>query len=90
MRVNAAVGTWAWRVNSEEFAERIARVGNECSRIVVAIGGPYGHDDAMRQRADWLLRLSDMVLNHKVARVVVLEQIYRAWTIIRGEPYHHR
>jgi len=57
--------------------------------IVFCIGGPYGHTDAMRGRANEVIRLSDCVLNHQVARVVLLEQIYRGWTIIRNEPYHH-
>ena len=43
----------------------------------------------MRERADRAIRLSSMVMNHQVARLVLLEQIYRAWTILKGEPYHH-
>lgn len=57
--------------------------------ILFCIGGPYGHTEAVRDRADQVIRLSDLVLNHQVARVVLLEQIYRGWTIIRNEPYHH-
>ena len=53
-----------------------------------AIGGPDGHGPAVRERADKTLALAPMVLAHQVARVVVLEQLYRAWTLIRGEPYH--
>jgi rRNA large subunit m3Psi methyltransferase RlmH len=52
-------------------------------------GGPFGHAKEVRQRADDQIRLSSMVLNHQVAHVVLLEQLYRAWTILRGEPYHH-
>ena len=43
----------------------------------------------VESRADIKLRLSEMVMNHRVARIMLLEQIYRAWTIVRGEPYHH-
>ena len=43
----------------------------------------------VRTRANESIRLSSMVLNHQVAHVVLLEQLYRAWTILRGEPYHH-
>ncbi len=57
--------------------------------LLFAIGGPYGHDDDVRARADRLVRLSDLVLNHAVARVVLVEQIYRACAIRTGSPYHH-
>jgi 23S rRNA (pseudouridine1915-N3)-methyltransferase len=57
--------------------------------IVFCIGGPYGHTDEVRARADRVVSLSNCILNHQVARVVLLEQIYRAWAIIRREPYHH-
>lgn len=58
-------------------------------RCVFVIGGPYGHDPSVRQKAWRTLRLSRMVLNHQVARVVLYEQLYRAFTVLRGEPYHH-
>ncbi len=54
-----------------------------------AMGGAYGHAPAVRERARLTLSLSPMVLNHAVARVVLVEQIYRACTIRAGEPYHH-
>lgn len=54
-----------------------------------AIGGAYGHPPAARTAAWKTIRLSAMVLNHAVARVVMLEQLYRACTIRAGEPYHH-
>lgn len=59
------------------------------SPLVFAIGGPYGHDEPMRRRADRVVRLSDLVLNHAVARVVLVEQLYRACAIRSGSPYHH-
>jgi 23S rRNA (pseudouridine1915-N3)-methyltransferase len=57
--------------------------------LVFLIGGPFGHDARVRDRAARTLRLSGCVLNHAVARIVLLEQLYRGWTILRGEPYHH-
>lgn len=57
--------------------------------LVFVLGGPFGHAPAVRQRGDDTIRLSRMVLNHQVANVVLLEQLYRAHTILRGEPYHH-
>jgi 23S rRNA (pseudouridine1915-N3)-methyltransferase len=54
------------------------------------IGGPYGLDPTVREHAWRTLRLSDLVLNHAVARVVLIEQLYRAVQIRVGSPYHHR
>ncbi|MCP4870399.1 MAG: 23S rRNA (pseudouridine(1915)-N(3))-methyltransferase RlmH [Proteobacteria bacterium] len=53
------------------------------------IGGAWGLSDAVKARADDTIRLSSMTLPHELARVVLLEQLYRAWTIIRREPYHN-
>ncbi len=53
------------------------------------IGGPYGLSDSLRQRADLVLSLSPMTLTHQMARLLLLEQLYRCCTIIRNEPYHH-
>lgn len=57
--------------------------------LVFALGGPYGHGTAVRARAWRVVRLSSLVLNHQVARLVLVEQIYRATTVIDGVPYHH-
>lgn len=54
-----------------------------------ALGGAFGHAPVVRERARVSLSLAPMVLNHAVARVVLVEQIYRACTIRAGEPYHH-
>ncbi len=58
-------------------------------RLVFLIGGPFGHHERTRAKAHRLLALSPMVLNHQIARVLLLEQIYRGFTLIRGIPYHH-
>ena len=57
--------------------------------IAFVIGGPFGHAEDVRNMSDDTIRLSRCVLNHSVACVVLVEQLYRAWTIIKGEPYHH-
>lgn len=57
---------------------------------VVVIGGAHGLSNEVRRRADLLLSLSAMTLPHQVARLLLLEQLYRGCTIIRNEPYHHR
>ncbi len=53
------------------------------------IGGPYGLSETLRKRADLVLSLSSMTLTHQMARLLLLEQLYRCCTIIRNEPYHH-
>ena len=58
-------------------------------RIVFAIGGPYGHGPAVRKAAWKTLALSRMVLNHELARAALVEQLYRASTLLWGGSYHH-
>ena len=53
------------------------------------IGGPYGFSPAVYDRADMKLGLSRLTFTHEMARVLTAEQLYRAMTILRGEPYHH-
>lgn len=58
--------------------------------IVFVIGGAYGFSKAVYERADELFSLSKMTFSHQIVRVIFLEQLYRAFTIMKGEPYHHR
>uniref|UniRef100_A0A383VJ92 Uncharacterized protein n=1 Tax=Tetradesmus obliquus TaxID=3088 RepID=A0A383VJ92_TETOB len=74
---------------SEDIARLISQAGDNGTPLAFVVGGPFGHGAAVIARADDSIRLSNMVLNHQVAYVVLLEQLYRGWTIIRGEPYHH-
>jgi len=79
------------QLSSPELAALIAersRAGG-AGRLVFAVGGPFGVDESVRRRANQVLSLSRMTLPHELARVVLLEQLYRAWTILRGEKYHH-
>ena len=77
-------------VSSADVARLLSDAGEaNPSALVFAIGGPFGHGAAVRERADDSIRLSAMVLNHQVARLVLAEALYRGWTILRGEPYHH-
>jgi 23S rRNA (pseudouridine1915-N3)-methyltransferase len=57
--------------------------------VVFVIGGPYGFDPSLQNRADEKLSLSKMTFSHQMVRLFFLEQVYRAFTIIKGEPYHH-
>jgi 23S rRNA (pseudouridine1915-N3)-methyltransferase len=56
--------------------------------LVFAIGGPDGHDDALRKRANHLIAFGRATMAHRLVRLVLLEQIYRGYRILRGEPYH--
>jgi 23S rRNA (pseudouridine1915-N3)-methyltransferase len=77
-------------VTSPQLANMIARAGDDgVTRLVFLIGGAYGHGAAARRRADESVRLSELTLQHAVARVVLLEALYRGWAILRGDPYHH-
>ncbi len=58
-------------------------------RVLFVIGGPWGLSDEVYSRADFRLSLSRMTFPHQLVRLVFLEQLYRAFTIIKGEPYHH-
>lgn len=75
-------------LSSPELAALLGRWRDEGRDVVFAIGGDEGHDDAVRARAHVVWALSRAVMPHRLARVVVIEQLYRAFTILRGEPYH--
>ena len=75
---------------SESFADLLVRVSdNGYSSLTCVVGGPFGLDQSVRDMADETVCLSKCVLNHSVAHIVLMEQLYRAWTIVKGEPYHH-
>ncbi len=63
--------------------------GNSVKRLVFIIGGPYGFDDRVYQRAKAKISLSKMTFSHQMVRLFFVEQVYRAYTILRGEKYHH-
>lgn len=77
------------QLSSEGFARWMeARMGEGDSHVAFVVGGSAGLDDAVLGRAKEKLSLGSMTLPHQLARVVLLEQVYRAFRIIRGEPYH--
>ncbi len=76
-------------LRSVDFARWLERKQQSARRLVFVIGGPYGFSPAVYQRADEQLSLSKMTFSHQMVRLVFTEQLYRACTIIRGEPYHH-
>ena len=75
---------------SRQFADFISRKAVELPRsLIFVVGGPYGFSKAVYDRADAMLSLSNMTFPHELIRLFFVEQIYRAGTITRGEPYHH-
>ena len=75
---------------SIEFAEMIQRrMSAGTKRLVFVIGGPYGFSDAVYQRSNSKLSLSKMTFSHQIVRAIFTEQLYRAFTILKNEPYHH-
>lgn len=76
--------------SSVEFSKQIQKYLNmPGKRMVFIIGGPYGFAPEIRERAQQTLSLSKMTFNHQMAKLFFLEQLYRAMTILKGEPYHH-
>ncbi|HUE96555.1 MAG TPA: 23S rRNA (pseudouridine(1915)-N(3))-methyltransferase RlmH [Longimicrobiaceae bacterium] len=77
----------AW--SSEALASHLADAGlRGTAGVAFVIGGAYGLSSPLLERADHLMSLSSMTLPHELARLVLSEQLYRAGTIVRGEPYH--
>ena len=74
---------------SIEFADWIQKKQNTARRLIFVIGGPYGFSNDVYERANEKISLSKMTFSHQMVRLIFTEQIYRACTIIKGEPYHH-
>jgi 23S rRNA (pseudouridine1915-N3)-methyltransferase len=78
------------QMGSEDLATFIQKRANESKkRLIFLIGGAYGIDEPVLQRADFKWSLSQLVFPHQLVRLILVEQLYRACTIIRGEKYHH-
>ncbi|PIR54199.1 hypothetical protein COU75_02085 [Candidatus Peregrinibacteria bacterium CG10_big_fil_rev_8_21_14_0_10_42_8] len=76
-------------MTSLTFAKTLEKCRDCSVPLIFVLGGAFGLTDAVRQRGDTLLRLSEMVLPHELCRVVFLEQLYRAHQIQKGTGYHH-
>ena len=77
------------KYRSVEFADFIRERLNRGADMVFVVGGAYGFPQKVYSRADSMMSLSDMTFSHQMVRTIFAEQLYRAFTIIRGEPYHH-
>ena len=74
---------------SVDYAAWLQKKQNTAKHLVFVIGGAYGFSEAVYSRANEKISLSKMTFSHQMVRLIFVEQLYRACSIIRGEPYHH-
>ncbi len=75
-------------VDTRRLADRLAGWQQSGRDVALVIGGAAGLDEALRERADWLWSLSPLTFPHMLVRVLVAEQLYRAWSLLNNHPYH--
>ena len=76
-------------MRSVDFARWLSQKQQTCRQLFLVIGGPYGFSPAVYARTQEKISLSLMTFSHQMVRLILAEQVYRACTIIKGEPYHH-
>ena len=77
--------------SSMEFAQFLQKKMNSgIKNLVFVIGGPYGFSSKVYDRSDGMVSLSKMTFSHQMVRLFIVEQLYRGFTILRNEPYHHQ
>lgn len=77
--------------SSEGFSEYIQkRLNSGMKQLIFVVGGPYGFSEDVYNRADGKVSLSKMTFSHQMVRLFFVEQLYRAFTILKNEPYHHK
>ena len=81
-------GTQYSSLDFSQYLQKRMNSGIKC--LVLAIGGPYGFSGAVYARSKGKIGLSKMTFSHQMVRLFLLEQLYRAFTILRNEPYHHQ
>lgn len=77
------------KYTSKGFSGFIQKRMMDGKDLIIVIGGPYGFSENVKKRSDFKISLSDMTFSHQMVRIILLEQVYRGFTIMRGEPYHH-
>lgn len=78
------------RFTSEAFAHYLQGLEGRTGQTVFVTGGAFGFSDEVAARCDQKISLSDMTFSHQMVRLIFSEQLYRAYTILNGEPYHHK
>ena len=76
-------------IDSPSLSRLLLTPLEQSKSVTIIIGGAYGVDDSVRQRADLVWSLSSLVFPHQLVRLILMEQLYRAQEIARGNPYHH-
>lgn len=76
--------------SSEKFAAHISALEGRTGSVVFVVGGAYGFSDELYSRASEEFSLSKMTFSHQMVRLIFAEQLYRAYSILKGEPYHHK
>ena len=76
-------------ISSGEYSEMLSEAFLASKDVVILIGGAYGFDESVREKANFVWSFSRLVFPHALARVIVMEQIYRAQEIAKGSKYHH-
>lgn len=77
-------------ISSRQFADLFSKwMVQGLGRVVFIVGGAYGISDSLKSKASYLFSISRMTFTHQMVRLILVEQIYRAFTIIRNEGYHH-
>ncbi len=80
-------GTERTSMDYSQWLQR--RMASGCKRMVFVVGGPYGFSKEVYDRSNEMISLSKMTFPHELVRLIFVEQLYRAFTILRHEPYHH-
>lgn len=75
--------------DSIAFAEHLNALEGRVNHLIFVIGGPYGFSEEMYHKAHAKISLSRLTFSHQLVRLIFMEQLYRAFTILKGEPYHH-
>jgi len=76
--------------SSEEFAGYLSKLEGRTGQTTFVAGGAYGFSEEVYRRADAMIALSAMTFSHQMVRLIFTEQLYRGYTILKGEPYHHK
>lgn len=76
-------------ISSDEYSKRLDKCFFEGRDVILLVGGAYGFDESVRERADFVWGFSRLVFPHMIARLIAIEQTYRAQEISRGSKYHH-
>lgn len=76
--------------SSEQFAGHLSKLEGKTGSVAFVVGGAYGFSEEIYNRANEQISLSRMTFSHQMVRLIFAEQLYRAYTILKGEPYHHK